>query len=632
ERKRTEEMLRKQLDFTAAVLETVGSMVLVLDRQGKIVQFNRACEEGSGYTLEEVQGKYVWDFLVPPEQVEADKEIFKKLVPGMFPNKYENHWIAKDGSRKLIAWSSTALLSSDGSVDFVIPTGIDITERKRANEALLQEKRFSDAIIDSLPGTFYICDADGRLIRWNDSEKELTGYSMEELMHMNLLDLFREDRDIVAKAVQEVYNAGKATVEARLVTKGGEAIPFFLSGLLVSMDNKQYLVGVGLDISERKQLQDQLRQAQKMESVGTLDGGIVSDFNDCLTAIIDHGNLLNMKTSINDPLEHDADQICSPADSTTQITQSLHADSRKQIMNPKPVNLNNIIRKLGPFLTRLIGDDVELVMALTDKDVTVLADPGLIEQVLMNLATNARDAMPDGGTLQIHSDCIDLDDELAMNHPCGKPGKYAMIAVADSGNEIGEKTRQMTFEPFLTTKKAERETELEVVRDIVKQHEGSIDVMSEVDKGTTVAIYLPAFQANLADEKSVDVVSDNKVRETILVAEDDEAIRWLAKDMLEEFGYTVIMAVNGEDALNKFGENRDKIQLLLLDVIMPKKNGKETYEEIKRMNPEIKAIFLSGHAADLHHKKGILEEGLNVIIKPFAVTALLDKVRLVLDS
>jgi DNA-binding response OmpR family regulator len=156
--------------------------------------------------------------------------------------------------------------------------------------------------------------------------------------------------------------------------------------------------------------------------------------------------------------------------------------------------------------------------------------------------------------------------------------------------------------------------------------------MSEVDKGTTVAIYLPAFQANLAEEKSADVVSDNQGRETILVAEDDEAIRWLAKDMLEEFGYTVILAENGEDALNKFGENRDKIQLLLLDVIMPKKSGKETYEEIKSMNPNIKAIFLSGHAADLHHKKGILEEGLNVIIKPFAVTALLDKVRQVLDS
>jgi PAS domain S-box-containing protein len=632
ERKRTEEMLRKQLDFTAAVLETVGSMVLVLDRRGKIVQFNRACEEVSGYTFEEVQGKYVWDFLLPPEQVEVAKGIFRNLVPEMFPNKYENHWVAKDGSQKLIAWSSTALLSSDGSVDFVIPTGIDITERKRANEALLQEKRFSDAIIDSLPGTFYICDADGRLIRWNDNEKELTGHSMEELMHMNLLDLFCEDRDIVAKAIREVYNAGRATVEARLVTKSGETIPFFLSGLLVSMDHKRYLVGVGLDISERKQLEDQLRQAQNRESIGTLDGGIVCDFNDILTAIVDYENLLNMKMSIGDPLRHDDDRILPSVSSAAHLTQSLHADSRKLVMNTRLVNLNDIVRKLGPFFTRLIGEDVELVISLTDKDVTVQADPGLMEQVLMNLATNARDAMPDGGTLRIRSDSIDLDDEFAMTHHCGKPGKYAMFAVAESGTVMEEKTRQRTFEHILSTKKAERETGLAMVCDIVQQHKGFVDVMSEIDKGTTAAIYLPAIQANLTEEKSADVISDKEGRETILVAADDEAIRLLAKDMLEEFGYTVILAEDGEDALNKFKENREKIQLLLLDMIMPNTSGKKTYEEIKSRNPDIKAIFLSGHTTDLIHEKGILEEGLNIIIKPFAVSALLEKVRLVLAS
>jgi PAS domain S-box-containing protein len=470
------------------------------------------------------------------------------------------------------------------------------------------------------------------LIRWNENKKELTGYSMEELMRMNVLDLFREDRDIVAKAIREADNTGRATVEAMLSTKSGEAIPFFLSVLRVSMDHKQYLVGVGLDISERKQLEDQLRQAQKMESIGTHEGGIVRDFNDVLTTIADSGNQPNMKMPIGDILRHDADQIISSANSSAQFTQSLHADIRMQIMNPKPVSLNDIVRKLGPYLTRLIGEDVELVMALTDKDVTVQADAELIEQVLMNLATNARDAMPDGGTLHIYSDRIDLDDESAMTHPCGKPGKYAMIAVADSGTGMGERTRQEIFEPFLTVKKAGRGMGLATVCDVIEQHKGSIDVMSEVDKGTTVFIYLPAIQPNLTEEKSADVVADKEARETILVAENDEAIRWLAKDMLEEFGYTVILAEDGEDALNKFGENRDKIQLLLLDVIMPKKNGKETYEEIKSMNPDIKAVFLSGHTADLIHKKGVLEKGLNVIIKPFAVTALLDKVRLVLDS
>jgi two-component system NtrC family sensor kinase len=463
ERKQTEEVLTREIDFTAAVLDTVGSMVLVLDRQGRIVQFNRTCEKVSGYTFEEVQGKHVWDFLLPPEQVEAVKGVFKNLISGMFPNKYENHWVAKDGSRKLIAWSNTALLAPDGSVEFVVPTGTDITGRERADEALLQEKRFSDAIINSLPGTFCICDENGRLIRWSHNEKEVTGYSMEELMHMNVLELFREDRDIVAKAIQEVFATGRATVEARLVTKSGAAMPFFLSALRMSMDHKQYLVGVGLDISERKQLEDQLRRAQKMASIGTLAGGIAHDFNNILTAIIGYGNLLNMKMPIDGPLRHHVDQILSSANRAAQLTQDLLADSRKQIINPQPVNLK----------------------------------------------------------------------------------------------------------------------------------EG---------------------------------------RETILVADDDEAFRGLAKDMLEEFGYAVILAEDGEDALNKFRENGDKIQLLLFDVIMPKKNGKEVYEEIRGMNPAVKAIFLSGYAADRMHREGVLEKGLNFIVKPFVVNTLLDEVRLALDS
>jgi PAS domain S-box-containing protein len=632
--KQTEEVLKKERDFTAAVLETVGAMVLVLDRGGKIVRFNRTCEEVSGYKVQEVLGKHVWDFLLSPDQVEPVKQVFKNLVSGMFPNKYENYWMTKDGGKRLIAWSNTALLAPDGSVEFVIPTGIDITERKRADEALLQEKRFSDAIIDSLPGAFYICDENGRLIRWNNNEKEVTGYSMEELMNMNVLELFKEDRTVVEKAMREVFVTGRATVEARLVTKSGTAIPFFLSGLRMSMDQRKYLVGVGLDISERKRLEEQLRHAQKIESIGTLAGGIAHDFNNILTAIIGYGNLLNMKMPIDDPLRHNVDQILSSAGRAAQLTQGLLAYSRKQIINPQPVDLNELVRKLERFLARLIGEDVELMTALTDKDATVQADSGQIEQVLMNLATNARDAMPDGGILHIDTDRIDLDDEFARAHPGSRPGKYVLISVTDSGVGMDENTREKIFEPFFTTKEVGKGTGLglSMVYGIVKQHNGYITVASGVGKGTTFSIYLPAVQAEITQAKLLDTDSVKEGTETILVAEDDEAIRGLAKDMLEEFGYTVILAEDGEDAVNKFRDRSDTIQLLLLDMIMPKKNGKEVYEEIKGMKPDIKAIFLSGYTADLIQKRGVLEEGLNFIVKPFAINALLDEVRLVLDS
>ncbi len=689
--KKTEEVLKRELDFTAAVLETAGSMVLVLDRQGKIVQFNRACEEVSGYAFEEAQGKPVWDFLLPLEQVDGVKRIFKNLISGMFPNKYENHWVAKDGSQKLIAWSNTALLAPDGSVEFVILTGIDITARERANGALLQEQSFSEAIINSLPGTFFICDESGRLMRWHNNEEDVTGYSTEELMSMNVLDLFREDRDTVAKAMQEVFTTGRAAVEARLATKSGALIPFFLSGSRMRKDHKQYLVAVGLDISEHKHLE--LRQAQKMEPSGALTGGVDYDFNNIPTANIGNGNLPNTKTVIDEPIEHYDDQFLSLASSVAQLMQDLPAVSGEQIISSEDVNLNELIRELEPFLARLIGDDVWLMVDLTDKDATIHADPGQIEQALINLTTNARDAMPDGGRLHIDTDLIDLDDEFVRTHPGSKSGKYAMIFISDSGTGMDEKTRQKIYEPFLTTNAVGLGTGLglAMVYDMVKQHNGYIDVSSEVGKGTTFVIYLPAVQAEIpkvipadavsvpedleaipaaddagavsasvpedleaipaaddagavsasvpedleaileADDAGAVSASVSEDREAILVADDDEVVRGLINDMLQEFGYTVILAEDGEDAVNKFRENKDKIQLLISDVMMPKKNGKEVYEEIKGIKPSVKAIFLSEYGADLMHRKEFLVERLNFIIKPFAVNTFLDEVRLVLD-
>ena len=674
--KRTEESLKRELDFTAAVLETTGSLVLVLDRQGKIIQFNRACEEVSGYTFEEAQGRHVWDFLLPTDQIKSVRKVFKNLISGMYPIKHENHWVARDGRRKLISWSDTALLARDGSVEFVIVTGIDVTERKQADETALQEKCFSDAIIGSLPGIFWVCDESGRIIRWNDNEKEVTGYSMEELLHMNLLDLFREDRETVARAMQEAFTLGRATVEARLTTKSGMAIPFFLSGFRMSRDQKPYLVGVGSDISERKQLEDQLHQAMKMEPIGTLPVGIAHNFDNIPAASVAYEDLLNMTTQLCDPLRDNVDHTLSPVGSTEQPPQDLPVDSGKQIIDPQPVNINEIIRRLGPSLARLVGEDIWLMADLTDKDTTVQADPGQIEQALIHLATNARNAMSDGGTLNIDTDLVDLDDEFVKTHPGSKPGKYAMIFMTDSGTGMDVKTRQKIYEPFLKNNEAGKGTGLAMVYGMAKQHDGYIDIVSEVGKGATFVIYLPAGQAEISESKlpeaasaaeigeSTPVVEEDEamreaasaaefweiipvkgedkavreaasaaeIRKTILVTVEDEAIRGLIKDMLQEFDYEVILAPDGEDALKKFKENRDKIQLLISDVFMPKKHGKEVYEEIKCLKPAVKAIFLSEYEADLMQEKEALDKGLNFIIKPFAVNTLLDKVRLALDN
>jgi two-component system cell cycle sensor histidine kinase/response regulator CckA len=399
------------------------------------------------------------------------------------------------------------------------------------------------------------------------------------------------------------------------------------------MNDKPYLVGVGIDISERKRLEDQLRQSQKMESIGTLTGGISHDFNNILTAIIGYGSLLRMKMTDDDPLRHNVDQILASANRAASLTQGLLAYSRKQVLNPQRVNLNEVILKVERLLARLIGDDVEFKCILTDKEVTVLADAGQLEQIMMNLVTNARDAMPDGGYLYVETQRVDLDEVTAKAHDVRKPGTYALILVTDSGMGMDQQTQERIFDPFFTTKDVGKGTGLglAMVYGIIKQHNGFIEVESEVGRGTTLKIYLPVAQGATEETHSSDLPAVKRGTETILVAEDDETVRNFITTILTQFGYSVIQAENGEDAVKKFMANRGAIKLLLLDVMMPKKNGKEVYDKIRIFEPDIRTLFLSGYSADIMSQKGLLEKGLNFLYKPVPMNDLLRKVREILD-
>jgi CheY-like chemotaxis protein len=289
---------------------------------------------------------------------------------------------------------------------------------------------------------------------------------------------------------------------------------------------------------------------------------------------------------------------------------------------------------LEKLLSRLIGEDIELSTILSDKDLTVMADSTQIEQVLMNLATNARDAMPDGGSLTISTELVELDNEFIKAHGYGRSGFYALISVSDTGEGIDERTKDRIFEPFFTTKEVGKGTGLglAMVYGIIKQHDGCINVYSGPDKGTTFKIYLPLIKLSVEEVRLADIPIIKGGTETILIAEDDAQVRGLTKEVLEGYGYKVMEAVDGDDAIKIFNENKDKIQLLFLDVVMPKKNGKEVYDEITKIRPDIKAIFTSGYPADIIHKKGIIEEGSNFILKPMLPDELLRKVRDVLDK
>jgi PAS domain S-box-containing protein len=470
----------------------------------------------------------------------------------------------------------------------------------------------------------------------NDAAVDHYGYSREEFLSMTIKDI-RPQEDI-PKLMKNISGLGTGIDHAgmwRHRKKDGTVIFVEITSHVLNFAGRRAELVMVNDVSDRKRLEDQLRHSQKMEAVGLLAGGVAHDFNNILTAIIGYSSLMKMKLKVDDPLLHSVDEVMGAAERGAVLTQSLLTFSRKQIINPRPLNINNVIARVGGLLLRLIGEDIKLELLQSKEQLTVIADSGQLEQVLMNLATNARDSMPDGGYLTIETGRVTIDEEFIAAHSYGKPGSYALMTISDTGMGMEAKTAERIFEPFFTTKEMGRGTGLglSIVYGIVKQHDGFINVYSEPSRGTSFRIYLPLAQPALAEEAALTRTEPALRRgsETILVAEDDVPLRRLVRTALEEFGYRVIEAVDGEDALNKILEHGDRIKLLLLDVVMPKRNGKEVYEEAKKSVPGIRALFVSGYTADIVHKKGILDEHLHFLSKPVSPYDLLKKVRDVLD-
>jgi polar amino acid transport system substrate-binding protein len=389
-------------------------------------------------------------------------------------------------------------------------------------------------------------------------------------------------------------------------------------------------------LADRSHLEEQLRQSQKMEAVGLLAGGVAHDFNNILMVIMGYGNMLKMDNKLDDRQQGKIDQILSAADKAAHLTQGLLAFSRKQILAPTAINLNDIALNVNKFIARIIGEDILLKTTTYGEGLTIYADRGQIEQVLINLATNARDAMPKGGLLTIETGLQIVEAPIDHENGSSEPGRYAVVTVSDTGTGMDEYTSKRLFEPFFTTKEVGKGTGLgmAIVYGIIKQHNGFISVRSETGQGSTFKIYLPIYNVEEAGQRQ-EIAQEARTQggtETILLAEDDVDVRNLVVTVLTDFGYQVIQAVDGQDAVEKFVANADKIDLVLMDMIMPKKNGKDAFDEISRIHPGVKVLYSSGYTADFIQNRGVSEEGIELIMKPVQPIELLRKVREVLGS
>ena len=388
------------------------------------------------------------------------------------------------------------------------------------------------------------------------------------------------------------------------------------------------------DRSKCRRAEEQLLQAQKMEVIGQLAGGVAHDFNNILTVILGYCELLKMKPildySINEAIEH----ISSAAERAAQLTHGLLAFSRKQVLDTKMVDLNEVVKHVEKFLVRIIGEDVQLKSIKNGVNLRVMADAGQIEQVLMNLATNARDAMPVGGTLTIETALQDIEELFVNCHGLGKPGRFGVISVSDTGIGMDEETRNRIFEPFFTTKEVGKGTGLgmAIVHGIVNQHNGFVYVYSEPGKGTTFKIFIPLLETEDASA-GVEIVSEQPTggTETILVVEDEASVRKVVETILRQFGYEIISAVDGQEAVDIFKMSGSKIKLILMDMIMPHKSGMEACKEIRQLQPDARVLLTSGYTADFIRSRGDLENGVDLIMKPVKPYELLQKVREMLD-
>ena len=643
------EKIKRSRDYLNAVIDNMFDGLVVLDRDLRVVEVNAHFLSVYGRSREDVLGRPCYEIIYrldrPCHTLGRPCPAGKVFETGR-PEVCEVTHIDPRGEEICLEVGAAPLRGPDGEVDLVVEVVHDVTESRRAEEALrVSEERYSTIFNEARDGIVLVDAETGRIEDCNPRFEQLTGRSLRELRQMKPWEIRPPEK--VEKARKKFHElckkgGGKAD-DLEFQRPDGTIVPIEFAAKRVELQNRQFFHAIVREISERKdaerereRLEEQLRQAQKMEAVGVLAGGVAHDFNNLLTTIIGNAQLAMIELRKDDPVYEDLMEIKKAGEKAAGLTRKLLMFSRKETRRPEILDLNEYLRDMEKMLRRLIREDVDMVMVLEPGLWKVHMDSTQVDQIVMNLAVNARDAMSEGGTLTIETANVELDRAYFLRHAIGNdPGSYVMLAVTDTGVGMDESVRSRMFDPFFTTKERGTGTGLGLatVYGIVKQNGGYIWAYSEPGQGTTIKIYLPRAQEEILESghRGDEHLEKLAGSETILVLEDDNLVRNMALKVLDRYGYRTLMASNGEEAIRVSRDFDGVIHLLLTDVIMPGMSGKDAADRLQVERPAMKTLYMSGYTHNIIMQKGILPSDIHYIHKPFSPRALAKKVREVIE-
>ncbi|GBE27945.1 blue-light-activated protein [bacterium BMS3Bbin03] len=618
-----------------AVCESIGDAVMTTDQRGIVQYLNPGAEKLTGWIEKDAVGKRlesVFQIINEETRKEAENPVQKILREGRVVG-LANHTllISKNGKEIPIADSGSPIKEDEGEIVGVVLVFSDQTKERKAQRAVQEAREFAESIVATIREPLIVLDAQLKVISANRPFCKSFQVEEAETVGKHIYDLGNRQWDIsrLRELLENILPQNTSFSDFKMehdFENIGKRIMLLNARRIYREDNKTQMILLSIeDITENSRLEEQYRQAQKLEAIGLLAGGVAHDFNNLLTVILGYGEVIFRSLHRDDPLRQDVDKILNACDQGASLTRQLLAFSRKQTLQPKVLDLNRLLSNQQKLLRRLIGEDIEFVTAFADDLGRVKVDAGQIEQVVMNLVVNAKDAMPRGGKLIIETANVRLDEDYSKGHLSVVPGPYVMLAITDTGTGMNKETQTKIFEPFYTTKEMGRGTGLglSTVYGIVKQSGGHIWVYSEPDRGTTFKIYLPRTED--VTEAEVERAGEMQIlggAGHILVVEDEPAIRRLMGLQLESLGYQVTLASNGGEALLAVEEKDLKPDLLITDVVMPGMSGVVLFERLRKTQPDLKVLFMSGYTDNVIVHHGVLDQDTPFIQKPFSLQTL----------